>query len=238
MIKQGYSPIVACTMTVILKNVSFKYPNSQKMILDNVSFELAEGSYLSVLGENGSGKSTLIKLILGLYKAKSGTVICNARRVGYVPQQKLNFFQLPVTVSEFLAAAKHALKLKDKLAEQRVLYAVGMEHKAAALLGTLSGGELQRVFIAQALLGQPELLILDEPSTGVDVENQTKLYHLLHDLNTQKHLTIIAVEHNLPAAVQNSTEIFHLENGAGHACSPRQYADEYLHASFLQDIRE
>lgn len=215
-------------MLISLKNVNFKYEESNRLILDNISFSVDRGAYLSVLGENGSGKSTLVKLVLGLHKPDSGTVVCNAKRVGYVPQQKSSFFQLPLTVWEFLSVAKKSMKLKTSQAEKRVLQIVEMEEKKDSLLGNLSGGELQRIFIAQALLGQPDLLILDELSSGVDIERQKLLYNLISSLNKHENLTIIAVEHNLQAAMHNSTEIFHMEKGRGHICSPKQYANEFL----------
>lgn len=222
-------------MLVSLENVSFRYPNSNRLILNNVSFMVESGTYLSVLGENGSGKTTLMKLILGLNKPDSGKIICKAKKIGYVPQQKANFFQLPITVNEFLLVAKKTLCLKDKSLVDQVLSAVNLPHKKDSLLGNLSGGELQRIFIAQALLGEPDLLILDEPSTGVDIESQSRLYTLISELNKNKKITIISVEHNLQAAMHNSSEIFHLENGIGHICSPRQYADEYLSSSFYRN---
>lgn len=215
-------------MILNIENLSFRYPNSKNLILENINLQLEKATYLSILGENGSGKTTLIKLLLNLYKPTSGTITCKAKRLGYVPQQKASFIHLPLTVGEFLSAAENSLGLKSKDAVQKALHAVGMEHKIRSLVGTLSGGELQRIFIAQALLAQPDLLLLDEPSTGVDVENQRKLYSLIRDLNKNKKITIIAVEHNLQAATHNSTEIFHLENGRGHVCSPKQFAAEYL----------
>lgn len=222
-------------MILTVHNITFRYPNAEKVVLDGISFSVAEGSYLSVLGENGSGKSTLIKLILGLLQSGSGSIHCTAKRIGYVPQQKASFFQLPLTVAELLSAARKSQRLKTSYRTDEVLELVGIAAKKNALLGELSGGELQRVFIAQAILGQPDLLILDEPSTAVDIDGQAKLYTLISRLNKEKSMTIIAVEHNLQAAMHHSTEIFHLANGYGHLCSPEQYAQEYLGRSNLSE---
>lgn len=218
-------------MILSLKNVSFAYPG-QKNIINNVSFSIDKGSYISILGENGCGKSTLVKLILGLYKY-SGSIECFTDRIGYVPQQKNSMFQLPVTVAELLHAAGEKIPQSNILGIDEVLDLVGVSHKKNALLGTLSGGQLQRVFIALALLGQPDLLILDELSTGVDTEGQARLYDMMQDFNQNRGITIISVEHNLPAAMHNSTQIFHLAEGQGHLCSPQQYAREYLHGAEL-----
>ena len=85
------------------------------------------------------------------------------------------------------------------------------------------------MYIARALIGSPDLLIMDEPSTGVDIQSQQEIYALIKRLNTEDKLTVISVEHNLDAAVYNSTDIFHLAGGCGHLCNPQQYAAEFLH---------
>jgi zinc transport system ATP-binding protein len=88
------------------------------------------------------------------------------------------------------------------------------------LMGTLSGGQNQKILIARALMGNPDLLILDEPSTGVDINSQKEIYGLLKRINTENGITIVSVEHNLNAAISNSTLIYHLLGGQGHLCSP------------------
>ena len=85
------------------------------------------------------------------------------------------------------------------------------------------------MYIARALIGEPDLLILDEPSTGIDIQSQQEIYAYIKKLNTESGLTVVSVEHNLDAAVLNSTDIFHLANGCGHLCTPQKYAAEFLH---------
>jgi probable metal transport system ATP-binding protein TP_0035 len=97
------------------------------------------------------------------------------------------------------------------------------------LISKLSGGQAQRVSIARALIGNPDLIILDEPSTGIDRKSQEGIYALLRTLNQEHHITIISVEHNLEMALANSTNIYHIANGQGHLCSPEQYACEIMH---------
>ena len=97
-----------------------------------------------------------------------------------------------------------------------------------ALMGTLSGGQSQKIFIARALMGEPELLLLDEPSTGIDSKSQEEIYSFLKKMNMEKNITIVSVEHNLSAAISNSTLIYHLDKGKGHLCTPKQYAEEFL----------
>jgi len=103
-----------------------------------------------------------------------------------------------------------------------------MDGFAGALVGTLSGGQAQKVFIARALIGTPDLIILDEPSTGVDMKSQKEMYQVIRNLNRDNGITIVSVEHNLDAAVMNSTLIFHLAEGHGHMCNPGKYVSEFV----------
>ena len=95
-------------------------------------------------------------------------------------------------------------------------------------MGNLSGGQCQKVFIARALMAHPDLLILDEPSTGIDVKSQAELYPFLKQLNTEHGITIVTVEHNLRAAMRNSRYMYHVAGGSGHLCSPDEYIREYV----------
>ena len=96
------------------------------------------------------------------------------------------------------------------------------------LVGALSGGQRQKAFIARALMGEPGLLVLDEPSAGVDIGSRREIYAHLKRLNVERGMTIPSVEHNLEAALRNSTSIYHIENRRGHECSPATYEREYL----------
>ncbi|HCW80354.1 MAG TPA: metal ABC transporter ATP-binding protein [Ruminococcaceae bacterium] len=207
----------------------FSYSGSPPYILDGISFEIKNGAYISVLGENGCGKSTLMKLILKFLKPTKGTITTNAKRIGYVPQK--NDFSnsgFPITVFEVLNAYRKLLKIKDKSDVKKCLQLVGMNGFQNKLMGTLSGGQGQKVLIARALIGNPDLLILDEPSTGIDIGSQKEIYGFLKKINRQNGITILSVEHNLDAAIANSTMIYHLCNGKGHFCTPGRYAEEFL----------
>jgi zinc transport system ATP-binding protein len=212
-----------------IDKLRFSYTGTPPYILDGLDIEIRDGEYVSVLGDNGSGKSTLIKLILGLLKPTGGTIENTASNIGYVPQKSDGFnSQFPITVHEVLSCVRRILKVKNKNAVRKSLEKVHMEDFENALIGTLSGGQLQKVFIARALIGNPELLILDEPSTGIDVNSQHEIYALLKKLNRESGMTIISVEHNLEAAISNSTLIYHISGGHAHVCSPEHYADEFL----------
>ena len=117
---------------------------------------------------------------------------------------------------------RKTLKIKDKNIISEYLDIVKMNDFKNSLIGTLSGGQCQKIFIARALMGNPELLILDEPSEGVDAKSQDEIYSLIKNINRNNGITVISVEHNLKAAISNSTLIYHLKDGNGHLCSPKR----------------
>lgn len=211
------------------QNLYFSYTGSPPYVLNGINLEIHKGEYVSVVGENGCGKSTLMRLILKFIKPTDGTIISQAKRIGYVPQKNdFSNSNFPITVYEMLNSYRKLLKLKDKDVLAKNLDQVGMSSFSSALMGTLSGGQTQKILIARALIGDPDLLILDEPSTGVDVGSQKEIYGFLKEINQLNKITVVSVEHNLDAAISNSTLIYHLINGRGHLCSPQKYADEYL----------
>jgi zinc transport system ATP-binding protein len=187
------------------------------------------GSQPYILGENGSGKSTLMRLILNFLRPTRGSISNSAKRIGYMPQKKdFTNSGFPITVYEMLNSYRRLLKLKDKGIMEEALRQVGLSGLSGELMGNLSGGQSQKALIARALMGSPELLILDEPSSGVDNDSQKEIYRLIKNLNLEKGMTIISVEHNLDAAIANSTLIYHVAEGRGHICTPQHYAEEYL----------
>lgn len=196
-----------------IKNLCFAYVKGTKL-LEDINLIIPKGAYLSVVGENGSCKSTLIKLILQLLKPDSGSVELNCNRVSYVPQRLDNFNpDFPLTVKELLAAHCKTLKIRDANAIDNSLNHVGMIEFKNSLIGNLSGGQQQKIFIARALIGNPDLIILDEPSTGIDEKSQQEIYPLLQDLNKSYNKTIISVEHNTKIALKYSTHILKVDSG-------------------------
>jgi zinc transport system ATP-binding protein len=211
------------------ENLHFSYTGASPYILRGLNLHVAGGEYVSVVGDNGSGKSTLVKLILRFIKPSGGSIETAASRIGYVPQRhEAGNTGFPITVFEALDSYRHLLKLKGKEAIHNSLDQVGLSGYSSALMGTLSGGQSQKILIARALMGNPDLLILDEPSTGVDDGSQKEIYGIIKKLNTEKGITIVSVEHNLVAAISNSTLIYHLSDGHGHMCTPGKYAAEYI----------
>lgn len=197
---------------VKIEDLSFHY--GDRNVLEHVTFEIPEGSFLGLVGPNGSGKSTLIKCILGLLKPQSGNVhlfgkpfnqFKNWNRIGYV-SQKANSFNtaFPATVYEVVSMGLFGkvglfrfLKKEHKKKIIDAIETVGMKEFMHRNIGELSGGQQQRVFIARALVSDPRLLILDEPTVGVDASSVANFYKMLNSLNKDKGLTLIMVTHDI-----------------------------------------
>lgn len=212
-----------------IEGLYFSYKSPPPYLLDNINLTVNDGDYVSVLGGNGSGKSTLIKLILGFLTPAGGVITNTFGRPGYVPQKsEASNSGFPITVYEMLNSYRKVLHIKDRNAVNRCLERFDMSGFRNALVGTLSGGQFQKVFIGRALMGNPRLLILDEPSTGIDPDSQREVYRLLKKLNREDGITIISVEHNLAAAMDNSSVIYHMAKGSAHRCTPDEYAREFL----------
>ncbi len=211
------------------ENLFFSYSGLPPYVLDGINLEIRSGEYVSVVGENGSGKSTLMRLILKFLKPSRGSIVTQAQRIGYVPQKNdFSNSNFPITVYEVLNSYRKLLGAGNKSTVAENLERIGMADFTGSLMGNLSGGQSQKILIARALIGNPDLLILDEPSTGVDMKSQQEIYGFLKKINKENGITIVSVEHNLDAAISNSTLIYHLTDGRGHLCTPGQYADEFL----------
>ncbi len=220
-------------MTMIeLKSIKFKYANSNDFVLNDVNLLVNSGEYISIVGENGAGKSTLVRLILGLIKCQEGSITVKTKKIAYLPQKKENLKSFPITVFELLNSYRKILKIKDKTCIEKSLKQVNLSEFKNKMVGDLSGGQLQKLYIARALIGEPELLVVDELSTGIDANGQQEVYSFVKKLNTEKGLTVISVDHNLDAAIFNSTKIFHIKNGKGHLCNPQQYSNEFVSPNF------
>ncbi|MEQ8199028.1 MAG: metal ABC transporter ATP-binding protein [Clostridiaceae bacterium] len=215
-----------------IKNLFFSYNNAEPYILNDINLTIKNGEYMSILGDNGCGKSTLIKLILNILSPSKGSITVSSERIGYVPQ-KSDFInsQFPITVYEMLTTYSKLLKIKDKDIVLKSLEMIDMLKYKDSLIGNLSGGQCQKIFIARALIGNPDLLILDEPSTGVDIPSQDDIYSIISNLNKVKGITVISIEHNLKAAINNSSIIYHISKGKGHLCSPESYIQEYINSN-------
>jgi zinc transport system ATP-binding protein len=182
-------------------------------VLKGISFRINSGDYVGIVGPNGSGKSTLIKAILGLASAGQGTVrlfgspleeFRQWRRIGYLPQ-RLRFFNpnFPATVEEIVGLGLLAdrrlprrLSREDRQAVEKTMAQMGIADLRKRKIGELSGGQQQRALLARAVVGGPELLILDEPTTALDVETRDRFYSMLQELNRANGVTVILVTHD------------------------------------------
>lgn len=184
-----------------VENLSVEF-NGNK-ILEDISFSVKQGEVLAVVGPNGAGKSVMFRALLGLIPYTGTIKWAKKTKIGYVPQKLAIEREIPLTVKEFLT-----LKTKNKKDILRSLEAVGIKtgpvnehylenHILNRRLGFLSGGELQRVLIAWALVGKPDIILFDEPTAGIDVSGEGTIYSLLHELQESNRLTVILISHDL-----------------------------------------
>lgn len=179
-------------------------------VVDKVSLSLRPGEIMTVIGPNGSGKTTLIKCLLGLEKADSGLVTRRKNlRVGYVPQKLQIQKVLPVTAEWFLQLSQHQGELREMTDE------LGITHCLRKSIHTLSGGEMQRLLLARALLVQPELMVLDEPAQGVDVTGQAELYALIARISRERGAGVLMVSHDLHLVMSATDHVICLNH---HIC--------------------
>lgn len=205
-------------MRVTVSNLTFGY--DYRTVLKDIDFGLKSGDFLAVIGNNGSGKSTLIKCMLGINKIPHGKIHLddidisdykNFRNIGYVPQKFDDFnYEFPITVNEILNASRYSDLTDDNVLE--ILDKIGILELQNENINNLSGGQLQRVFIARALMNNPKLLIFDEPTVGVDRENVVAFYKTINELNAEG-ITIILITHNVNEAKCNFTHVLTLHNG-------------------------
>lgn len=182
------------------------------VILDDISFDIKRDDTLAIIGPNGAGKTVLFKALLGLIPYSGKITWASDAKIGYVPQKLSVGKDIPITVSEFLA-----LKESDREKVQRVLEEVGFlaqaihPHNDARVLktrmGDLSGGEIQRVLIAYALLDDPNVLLFDEPTAGVDIAGEETIYALIHKLQAKVDLTIIFISHEVQVVNQYAANV-------------------------------
>lgn len=202
-------PNVLLSLEKIGFQASFPYRHE---ILTNISFDLPLNKITTLIGPNGAGKTTLLKIILGFLKPTSGAVVAKGPlSIGYMPQKIVLNQTLPLTVEDFLTLCDdHAfeeLKVFSPHLKVQKLRKKSLHH--------LSGGELQRVLLAQALLKKPTLLILDEPAQGVDVMGQAHLYEIITKAKEELNCSVLLVSHDLHVVMAKSDHVICLN---GHVC--------------------
>lgn len=201
-------------------------------ILRDASFEVPEGSITAIIGENGSGKTTLVRALLGLTPSTGtirffGTTLDRVRlQVGYVPQRFEFDRDFPITIGEFLNLARRADTPREHILH--TLREVGLTSAVMRKrLGDLSGGQLQRVLIAQAILNNPRILVLDEPATGIDVTGEATIMHVLEHLRAEHHTTIVMISHDLHLIEETVDHAVLVQHGIKAAGKPRDVLRAY-----------
>ncbi|RAP76506.1 metal ABC transporter ATP-binding protein [Paenibacillus montanisoli] len=209
--KQQHQPI-ACHQPIIeLEEVSFAY--EQKPVIENISFSVQERDFVGVIGSNGAGKTTLLRMIVGLLKPTAGAIrlfgepiqqFKDWNRIGYVPQKNSFNPLFPATVREVVQSGLYnrnklfkRVSKADAIKCDEALHAMKIEDLAGKRIGQLSGGQQQRAFLARALINNPALLILDEPTVGIDTETQEGFFHLIKHMHQHHNITFLMVSHDM-----------------------------------------
>jgi zinc transport system ATP-binding protein len=188
---------------LILKVRNLNVRLDHQSIIENLSFEVRKGEVLTILGPNGAGKSVLLKTLLGLFSYKGEIEWAKGIKIGYVPQRLPFIKDIPMSIQDFF-------KLKESAERETkdILSSVGFrEDFLRKKIGDLSSGQFQRVLIAWGLVGNPQVLLFDEPMTGVDISAEETIYNLLAKLKEERDLTILLVTHDLSVVYKFSTDV-------------------------------
>ncbi len=199
---------------VNIDNVSYRFNSA--LVLENISFTVDKGDFVGIIGPNGAGKTTLFRSMLGLLEDYQGRITFFGedirknrnilQKIGYIPQKNSTDQGFPATVEEIVSLGITGRRpSKNKI--NHAIETVGLFDQKTKRIGELSGGQQQRVLIAKALANEPELLILDEPVTGIDLKTQNKFYVLLKKLNEENKITIIWASHDLDAVKKLANKI-------------------------------
>ncbi len=220
-----------------VKNINFS-ANGQH-ILSNISLEIFNGEYIAIIGPNGGGKTTLARMLLGLNKPTSGKIKLYGKKIkafqswekiGYVPQRASHVDEnFPATVEDIVKMGRISKRSlfsrfsqEDKQAIEESMRKMDVLDLKNKMVGKLSGGQRQRVMIARALASNPEILILDEPNTGVDMVSQKRFYALLKKLNTEENITILFITHDVGVIADDISRLFTINQKISICNSPKE----------------
>lgn len=203
---------------ITINNLEYSYNGNSA--LEGINCEISESSFLAVLGPNGSGKTTLLKILLGIIRGYKGEIKIDGKdpikteisKIGYVPQIKTLDKTFPAKVEELVASGIYGswpwrINNNDSSKIDEILDSVGAGNLRGRFLQSLSGGELQRIYLARAMIRMPKILLLDEPATGIDLVCETNINHLLEKYNKENGITVIMVTHNWATAEHHADNI-------------------------------
>lgn len=197
-------------MTSLIKaiNISYKYPEQNEYTLKDISFELNAGESLGILGPNGGGKSTLMKILSGILVPATGNLEILSSRISYIPQTSSLNLTLPLKAYEYLEYAAKAMKIDNyKIKIAKHAKDLGIDHKLNYSFKDMSGGEMQRVLICKALLNDPQILLLDEPTKGLDSLGQDQLLNNLKDIKIKHNASVVIVDHNINQIIRHCDKV-------------------------------
>ena len=231
---------------ITCSGLSFSYEN--QTVVSGLDFRVEEGDYLCIVGENGTGKTTLIRGLLGLKKPSGGKLLLGdglkSTQIGYVPQQDAVQKDFPASVSEVtlsgclnargLLPGYSAAQKKRALENLELLGISDLKNRS---FQELSGGQRQRVLLARSLCAAERLLLLDEPTTGLDPLAIEEFYTLMDDLNRERHMTLIMVSHAIREAVEHADHILHLSQDGNFFGTTQEYRDSAFGRKFLGEER-
>lgn len=240
---------------ISLDQVYFRYGN--ELVLENITMNVEKGEFLGLVGPNGSGKSTLIKLVLGLLKPVEGEVklfgkplssFKNWSKIGYV-SQKANSFNtgFPATVFEVVSMGLYGkmglfkwLGREEKKKIKEAIELVGLSQYSLQSIGKLSGGQQQRAFIARALVSDPELLILDEPTVGVDAQSMNQFYQLLETMHRERNISLLLVSHDIGVLTSKVDRVACLNRKVHFHGNPQEFEkdqEKIVHQLYGHDVQ-
>ena len=218
-------PSINANPLVQLSNISLVY--DQRAVLKNVDLTIDAKEIVSLIGPNGAGKSSLVKILLGIQKPQQGTIKRKTKlKMGYVPQRFNPSSSLPLRVTDLLETKK----IKTDLLEQ-IIVETGIAHLLQRQIQQLSGGERQRVLLARALLKQPDLLVLDEPMQGLDIQSETELYAYVRTLPARYGCAVLMVSHDLQWVMQGTQRVICLNH---HICCSGTPGDIQQHPAYQE----
>lgn len=222
--------------------------NERTLALRDVSFTVQKGEFLTIVGENGAGKSTLVKVILGIHAPEEGGVELDKSvlgKIGYLPQQSSAQRDFPASVYEVVLSGGIGAtgifpfySCAQKARAKGNMELLGITQLAKKSYRALSGGQQQRVLLARALCAADEVLLLDEPTAGLDPLVTKELYSTVHHLCKEHGMTIVMVSHDIAAAMKYSDRILHLATAVRFLGTPAEYEKTPLGASFGSEESE
>ena len=224
------------------KNLTFSYDN--KIAVENINFTINQGDYICIVGENGAGKSTLVKGLLKLKKPTYGQLIfennLKSKEIGYLPQKSNYQKDFPATVIEIVFSGylnKLGLIPFYKKEDKKVIYdnmeKMGIYNIKNKSFKDLSGGQQQRVLLARALCATSKVLLLDEPTTGLDPIVTKEFYDLVYKINKELNITIIMVSHDIKYAIKYASHILHLQKSQLFFGDKKDYINSQVGRDFF-----